>query len=258
MSDSQHAFVVSHYAPRAESYLTSVVHSSGADLDQIESVVRGRSAARVLDLGCGGGHVSHRVAPHVAQVVACDLTPAMVESVRAAAAKRGLSNIDVRCASAEALPFEPASFDIVLCRFSVHHWKDWEQGLREARRVLKPGGTAVFSDVISPAHPLLDTHLQAIELLRDPSHVRNYSAAEWIAALGRAGLQPNGLTMRKLRMDFPVWIARTRTPPVASEAILWLQTHASAPVRDHFAIGEDGSFDLDTLVIEAASASADL
>jgi len=51
--------------------------------------------------------------------------------------------------------------------------------LREARRVLKPGGRAVFMDAISPGPALLDTYLQAVELLRDPSHLRDYSLAEW-------------------------------------------------------------------------------
>ena len=79
--------------PRAAAYVASAVHSSGADLDQIEAFVRGRAGARVLDLGCGGGHVSYRVAPHVREVVACDLTPDMLAQVKRPAAERGLANI---------------------------------------------------------------------------------------------------------------------------------------------------------------------
>ena len=246
MSTSQHAFAAEQYAPRADRYVTSAVHSSGADLDQLEAEMRGQSTARVLDLGCGGGHVSYRVAPHVAQVVACDLTQAMLDAVARTARDRGLANIAVQQAPAERLAFEPASFDAVLCRFSAHHWQDLEAGLREARRVLAPGGRAIFIDTVAWANPALDSHLQAVELLRDASHVRNYSIAEWVGALSRAGFAIEGVTMRRLRMEFPVWTARTSTPAAHEAAIRSLQDGAPAIVRQHFAIGRDGSFDLDS------------
>ena len=254
MSEKQHDFVAAHYAPRAAAYVASAVHRSGADLDQIENFVRGRADARVLDLGCGGGHVSYRAAPHVREVVACDLTPEMLAQVKQTAAERGLDNIAVREAAAERLPFDDGAFDIVLTRYSAHHWNNWEAGLREARRVLKRTGRAVFADGCAPAHPLLDTHLQTIELLRDPSHVRNYSAAEWMAALARAGFAVTGLAARKLRLELDVWTARTQTPAPVAAVLRTLQIQASAAVRDHFAITADGGFELDTLTIEAVAA----
>ena len=238
MSTTQHSFVEGHYGPRASAYVASAVHSAGADLDQIEALVRGSGSARVLDLGCGGGHVSYRAAPHVAAVVACDLSAGMLEEVGRTAVARGFGNIEVRQAPAEDLPFEDASFDFVLCRFTTHHWQEAEAGLREACRVLKPAGRAVFIDTVAAAHPLLDTHLQTLELLRDPSHVRNYAVAEWIAMVSRAGFTPTGLTARKLRMDFDVWTARTRTPPDYVAALRGLQRNASAAVKGYFAIGD--------------------
>ena len=253
MSQTQHSFVAEHYAPRASAYVTSAVHAAGADLDQIEALVQGREGARVLDLGCGGGHVSYRVAPHVGEVVAVDLTSDMLAEVFRTASERGLSNIATRQAAAERLPFEDGAFDLVLCRFTAHHWHDVEAGLREARRVLKAGGLAVFVDVVAPADPLLDTHLQTLELLRDPSHVRNYTIAEWVAALARARFAPTGLTARRLRMEFDVWIARTRTSATHAAAILSLQAGASAAVRRHFAVGPDGSFDLDAVTFEVGT-----
>jgi SAM-dependent methyltransferase len=215
--------------------------------------VRGHADARILDLGCGGGHVSYRVAPHVREVVACDLTPDMLEQVKRSASERGLNNIVLQQGAAEQLPFEDGSFDIVLSRFSAHHWHNMEAGLRESRRVLASAGRAVFIDVIAPSAPLLDTHLQTVELLRDPSHVRNYNAGEWIAALARSGFSATGLTARRLRMEFVVWTERTKTPEPLATAIRMLQAQASAAVREHFAIGADGSFDLETLTIEAVA-----
>ena len=251
MDHSQNDFTSGHYAPRAQDYVTSTVHSSGEDLAQIERALRDRSYRRVLDLGCGGGHVSYCAAPHVGAVVACDITPAMLDTVAETAAERGLSNVTIQQAAAEKLPFGAASFDAVLCRFSAHHWQDMEAGLREARRVLVAGGLAIFIDVVAPASAVLDTHLQAVEVLRDPSHVRNYGLAEWVAALSRAGFALETATVRKLRMEFAAWIARTRTAPSKADAIRTLQDHASTSVRSHFGIGNDGSFDLESVTMVA-------
>jgi SAM-dependent methyltransferase len=160
----------------------------------------------------------------------------MLDEVARTAAERGLTNVVVRQAAAEKLPFESSSFDVVLCRFTAHHWQAMEAGLREARRVIKQPGRAVFVDTIAPADRTLDTHLQAVELLRDPSHVRNYSTAEWVSALSRSGFSLDSITIRTLRMEFPVWIARTRTPKLHAEAIRGLQASSPDVVRAHFAI----------------------
>nr|WP_321986192.1 class I SAM-dependent methyltransferase [uncultured Lichenicoccus sp.] len=249
---SGNAFVAGQYAPRAQAYVSSPTHSSGADLDQIEALLRETGGgSQVLDLGCGGGHVSFRAAPHVAQVVACDLTPSMLEAVAAEAQARGLSNISIRQAAAERLPFEDASFDRVLSRFSAHHWHGFEAGLREARRVLRPGGSAIFIDTVTPASGLLDTYMQAIEVLRDASHVRNYTLAEWVAALARSRLPVQDVTLRRLKLDFAAWIGRTRTEAARAQAILSLQATAPPEVRDYFCISPDGSFEIDTVTIIA-------
>lgn len=250
MSDTQHAFVADHYAPRASAYVASRVHSEGPDLDHVASILHGRSVGRVLDLGCGGGHVTYAAAPHVGAVVACDITADMLAEVARTAAERGFHNVTTQQAAAERLPFPDASFDAVLCRFTLHHWHDLGAGLREARRVVKPDGFGVFIDVVSPDHPLLDTHLQTLELLRDASHVRNRAAPELLAALAGAGWTATAIAGRKMRMEFDSWTARTRTPEVCRAALLHLQGGASAPVRSYFAVGQDGSFDLDSMLVE--------
>ncbi|MDD2676771.1 MAG: hypothetical protein PHP75_04815 [Methylacidiphilaceae bacterium] len=98
---------------------------------------------------------------------------------------------------------------------------------------------------------MLDTHLQAVELLRDISHVRNYSASEWAAALTRSGFGVADYRTWRLRMDFPVWTARMSTPEANLRGIRVLQEAASAETKAYFAIEADGSFLLDILWIEA-------
>lgn len=247
----QDALVVAQFGPRAAAYVTSAVHSQGEDLKQLAALVSGRRHARVLDLGCGGGHAAFTVAPHVNEVVAYDLSREMIDVVAAEAKRRGLANIATRQGAVEDLPFAAGEFDLVVTRFSMHHWTDLDAALNEARRVVKADGGAVFMDTVSPGKPVLDTFLQAFELFRDPSHVRNYSEKEFRAALTAAGFAVTKLTMRRISIAFGPWIERMNTPPVQADAIRSVQRRVSAEARRHFAVADDGSFELDTVTIEA-------
>lgn len=253
MTRTRERLAADQFGPQAKAYVESAVHAQGADLDELAEIARRAAPDHALDLGTGGGHVAYRLAAHARRVTACDLSRGMLDAVAGEARARGLANLETAEAAAERLPFADGEFDFLATRFSAHHWSDLEAGLRQARRVLRSGAPAVFIDVCSPAAPALDTHLQAVELLRDTSHVRNYSQAEWQAALVRAGFLTRAMRTWRLRMEFPVWIARMRTPEVQAAAIRALQAAASAEVRAAFAIEPDGSFLLDVVLFEAAA-----
>jgi len=255
MTEKTHArLVTDQFGPRAAAYIASSVHAQGEDLDALEAVVAGQSGAQLLDLGCGGGHVSFRVAPHVAQVTAYDLSAQMLGAVTKAAAERGLTNVVTHLGTVERLPFGDGSFDFVFSRYSAHHWHDFAAALSESRRVLKDSGRAVFMDAVSPGPALLDTYLQAIELLRDPSHVRDYSIPEWIRSITSAGFLLEKVVRRRVRLEFAAWIARMRPPEVRVQAIRSLQKEMSSDVAKHFTVEADGSFMLDTMSLEAVAA----
>ena len=254
MVEAHEKVVEAQFGPQARAYVESAVHSQGADLDRIAALAQTLRPDLALDLGAGGGHVAYTLARHARRVVATDLSSEMLAAVAETARGKGLSNIETVEAPAERLPFEDATFDVVASRFSTHHWRDFEAGLRQARRVLKRGGKAVFVDAFAPGSALLDTHLQAIELLRDHSHVRDYTCAQWFGALARSGFAVEACRTWRLRMDFPVWIARMRTPEENVRAIRALQVAASSETKAHFAIEPDGSFMLDVLMIEASTA----
>ncbi len=249
---SHQALVIDQFGAQAAAYVASAVHAAGEDLQDLAALAAARRPARVLDMGCGGGHVSYAVAPSAGEVVAYDLSSTMLAAVTGEAARRGLTTIMTQHGAVESLPFENASFDLVCSRYSAHHWHDLAAALREARRVLREGGLAVFIDVVSPGSALLDTYLQAVELLRDPSHVRDYSAAEWRKAVAVAGFRPGKMIERRLHLDFETWITRIRTPLVQAEAIRAVQRQMAVEVAKHFAIETDGSFTLDTMTLEAS------
>jgi ubiquinone/menaquinone biosynthesis C-methylase UbiE len=250
-TDRHNAIVNSQFNPRAEAYLTSAVHASGKDLEQMASLVGIRPDAIALDLGCGGGHVTFRLAPMVKKVVAYDLSDLMLAVVADEAGRRALDNVVTARGAAESLPYPCESFDLAVSRYSAHHWHDVPTALAQTRRVLKPGAMAIFMDVITPGVPLLDTWLQSLELLRDPSHVRNASLIEWRALLSTAGFTVGPATKSRLRLDFSAWIERMKTPESHVAAIRSLQQRASSEVAEYFAFEDDGSFTVDTLLITA-------
>lgn len=248
---SHHDNVEKQFGSQANAYLTSAVHASGRDLQRLKARLADFPEAHLLDLGCGAGHASFVAAGEVTQVTAYDLSSQMLAVVVQAARDKGLNNVSTRQGYAESLPFDAASFDVVISRYSAHHWHDVGQALREVKRVLKPGGTLIIMDVMSPGHPVRDIWLQTVEALRDTSHVRNYSSGEWLALAAEAGLAVDNLITDRLPLNFASWVERMRTPVALCEAIRLYQESASAEVKAWFALQEDGSFTSDTIMFEA-------
>lgn len=101
----------------------------------------------VLDVGCGTGAVLellHREYPNK-HLTGLDLTPGMIDVARA----KQLDNVHFVVGDAEALSFEPQSFDAVLCSNSFHHYPHPERFFFEAARVLRPGGRLILRDYTS-------------------------------------------------------------------------------------------------------------
>ncbi|WP_061708090.1 class I SAM-dependent methyltransferase [Pseudenterobacter timonensis] len=252
---SHHDHVEKQFGSQANAYLSSAVHASGRDLARLGDLLAAFPRAHLLDLGCGAGHASFVAAQHVAQVTAWDLSSQMLEVVSRAANEKGLHNITTRQGYAEALTLEDSSFDVVISRYSAHHWHDVGQALREMKRVLKPGGMVIIMDIMSPGHPVRDIWLQTVEALRDTSHVRNYSSGEWLSMLTEAGLIAQSVITDRLPLEFSSWVARMRTPEALSKAIRLYQQSASAEVNAYFELQEDGSFTSDTIMVQAHKAA---
>lgn len=245
------ALVGAQFGGQAQAYLQSSVHAQGKDLERLAVWLSDKPDAVVLDIGCGAGHASFAAAQKAAHITAYDLSENMLAVVRQAALERGLNNIATRQGQAEALPFPAASFDVVISRYSAHHWHDVGMALREVKRVLKPGGEFILMDIASPGQPVRDVWLQTVEMLRDPSHVHNYSQGEWLRLVNESGMTVQEMVAGRQALEFGAWVERMKTPAALVEAIRLLQQTVSDDVKTYFAIQDDGSFTPDTIMFRA-------
>jgi ubiquinone/menaquinone biosynthesis C-methylase UbiE len=234
------------FDPRGPEYLSSRVHAAGPDLDHAEHLVAQALSADAwaLDVGCGAGHLSFRLASRVRHIVAADASAGMLATVARECAARGLGGIETCEASAESLPFDNGRFDLVASRYSAHHWTHLGAAMLELRRVTRRGGFLLLIDALAPEEALSDTHLQAMELLRDRSHVRDRSVSEWKALLSSAGFELLEHRQWPVRIEFAAWIRRMSTPPEYVAAIRSLQRTAPAEVQRALRFEPDGSFEL--------------
>jgi len=105
--------------------------------------------ARYVDLGVGDGLMTLLLAEVAESVTAVDLSAEMLSQLRARATRRGIENVETVEGPIEDLPLPAASFDVAVLSQALHHADSPEKALREAHRVLAPGGRVLVLDLLA-------------------------------------------------------------------------------------------------------------
>jgi SAM-dependent methyltransferase len=183
------------WSGRAQAYRESAAHREGPDLDLLVEWAAGARTA--LDVATGGGHVARRLREAGLQVVTTDAAPGMQP--------------DIVCRG-EDLPFADGSFDVVACRIAAHHFADVRAAVEEMARV-------AASRVLIVDNLYGGEQLEEAERVRDPSHVRCYSAGEWRTFLEDAGLGVDDVRFLEQRIELEPWLQRAGCSGTEAERV---------------------------------------
>jgi len=219
-----HSRVRAQFGRAAAGYTQSAVHRDPAALEKVVELAQPKPGDVALDVATGAGHVAMALAPHVARVIAYDMTEDMLQETRRSAAARGLNNLTTQKGAAEELPFLRGTFDIITVRHAPHHFAKLESAICEMARVARIGARIVIVDSYAPEETSLDQQWNHMEKLRDPSHVRNYRPNEWRTMIAAAGLR---ITFEELDhctenggpINFADWTRRMKTPASAVQEL---------------------------------------
>lgn len=222
--------VRSRFAPVAANYSRSTFHAGKRGLEEVVELAEPKAGEVALDVATGTGNGAFALATACRRVTGLDLTPEMLAEARRVAAERAIDNVDWVLADAEALPFPEASFDIYMVRAAPHHFPNLAVALREAGRVLKPGGRACLIDCAPPA--AARDVLHDVEVGRDPSHVLSRTVDEWTRLLDEAGLVVERADQREVDWDHDDWMNNMAVPPERRPALAALVETARGPARE--------------------------
>ena len=168
--NSNHERVLDQFTRQALPFASAPSIRNREALDRIVRMAEAGPRDVVLDVACGPGLLVCAFATVVEHATGIDLTPAMLEQARREQQQQGLDNITWLQGDVLPLPFSDETFSIVTARFAFHHFPNPLAVLLEMRRVCKMAGCILVADT-APAEDKA-ANLNAMERLRDPSHVR--------------------------------------------------------------------------------------
>jgi ubiquinone/menaquinone biosynthesis C-methylase UbiE len=214
MSDISHQDrILDQFSRQAMPFSTAAPITDGNALRMIVEAAAPKPNDTLLDVACGGGIVVTAFAPHVQHATGIDVTPAMLDRARQHATETGVTNVTWDRGDVTALPYADGTFDIVVTRFSMHHFLDPVCVMREMVRVCAPHGRVVVVDMYASDDPAKAKEWNRAEKLRDPSHVRCLTLDELKALFPSTGLPTPRTSFYELRDEIRNLLARSFPNP---------------------------------------------
>src|SRR6202140_1420661 len=197
---------------------------------------------RVLEVAPGPGHVAMAFAPVCREVVGIDLTDAPLKIAETLRAERGLTNVSFKKGDVESrLPFKDGEFDVVVCRFAVHHFVFPVKVVSEMARVCRADGLVAIEDLIASEQPERAAYYNEFERLRDTSHTSALAMSELIRMMGAAGLEIVRFTSHGYRTPVSQWIKPANASPErAAKAIAMVERDAEEDLSGARPVRIDG------------------
>ena len=200
---------LSFFKENSKAYAESSTHSSGDDLSALVDRLPNDEDIKALDVATGTGFTGFRLAQKYKLVVGLDVTSEMLLEARNLAAEKRLNNLVFVLGRSEKMPFLDHTFDVVTCRRAAHHFTDKKKFVSEVRRVLKPGGTFGFVDMLSPENDI-DDSFNKLERIRDPTHLSAETKNFWEKTLLEPGFIINFSQTFQERISFEKWLSPVR------------------------------------------------
>jgi SAM-dependent methyltransferase len=182
------AVIADQFTRQAAQFAASPSLHNQAALDLLVDAARPRADDVTLDVACGPGSVVCAFARRVRRAVGLDATEAMLAQARQLAADRALDNVAWHCGDMYALPFADGAFDVVSCRFALHHLQQPASAFAEMLRVCRRGGRVVLCDAVASDDAAKAAAFNAMERHRDPSTVAFRPLGLLLALFRDAGL----------------------------------------------------------------------
>ena len=202
----QHDRVRERFTRTAQQFASFSLTTRAAEAERLVRLAAPGPDWVALDVACGPGTFTFALAPRVRLVYGLDLTLALLEQARAAAAKLGLTNLAFIYGEAAALPFADSVMDLATCAYSWHHFPDPAPAIQELARVVRPGGCVAVVDLIVPDDPAQAEVNNQMERARDASHTRTLAASEIRALLESAGLRIRAWETEERLRSFDDWM----------------------------------------------------
>ncbi|MFC6719077.1 class I SAM-dependent methyltransferase [Natrialbaceae archaeon GCM10025896] len=207
------------FTEQAEAYARNSSITDSERIDRLVTVSGAGPRSRVLEVATGPGHVAFGFADVCEDVVGIDLTKAPLSIAAEQKRNRSVDNVEFLQGDAESVPCSDNSFDIVVCRFALHHLENPSDVLQQMTRVCRPGGTIAVEDLVVSEHTRRGNYQNEFERLRDPSHVRALPISDLLRTVAEQGIEVEDVRSGALIPEVETWLSNAETPESRAKTV---------------------------------------